>query len=248
MSALAFYTREGHRFVPTGLGISPWNPQAQMGVGLAGLVVAALDEVPSPVPMLTARLTIDILGAVPIDPLTASVRIVRDGRRIQMVEAELHAGGRAWVRATALRMRLGESPGRATLLTRPLPESSMANGLIPWVDVVRLQGSYDAPGPGACWMRMRAAVLAGEPLSALAGLAMIADFGSGIAPVVPLNAWKFANVDIALHLARPPRGDWLLLDAVADSAGNGIGIVHARLGDCDGMIGMTHQTTFLEPR
>jgi hypothetical protein len=238
MSDTAFYTREGSAYVPTGLGISPWNDRAQAGVAVAGLAVHLLEAVPDPVPMTTARLTIDILGAVPFQRLEPTVTIVREGKRVRMVEVELSAEGRAWVRARALRSRTADSPERRVPLTRPLPEQSNTSFGSAWADMVRINGDFRKPGPGAAWVRMKARVLADEPLQPLVALAMAADFGSGVAPTVAMSEWTFANVDISIHLTRPPEGEWLLLDATSESAGNGVGLIHNRLGDQHGMIGM----------
>lgn len=244
----AFYTEEDGSFVPTGVGISPWNDRAQLGVGLAGLIVHAIEKVPAVVPMYAARLTIDILGAVPIEPLTASVRVVRDGRRVRLIDAELAIDGRVWVRATALYLRIGESPDRSAPPTRAFPADARPVSGDGWFEVVRLEGDYETPGPGASWARITVDAVAGTPLSSLVAVAMIADLGSGTAPLVSMSEWTYANVDISVHLIRPPQGEWFLLDAISESAGNGAGLIHSRLGDRHGMIGMGHQTTFLQPR
>lgn len=247
----AFYTRDGDRYVPTGLGVSPWNPRAQMGVALAGLAATALDPVPSPAPMVTARLTIDIMGAVPLEPLAADILVLREGKRMQLLSVELTHGGRIWVRATALRVRVGESPCAETPPTRSFPDDrdiAEAVRASPIAATVRVQGGYPDPGPGAWWVNPTAAVVVGESLGPLAAVAMVSDYGSGVAPLVSPDAWTFANVDIGIHLTRLPRGDWLLVDATSESAGNGIGVAHARLGDRDGMFGSAHQTVFLDRR
>jgi hypothetical protein len=244
----AFYRHEAGGFAPTGLGLSPWTANAQMGVCLAGLLVHALESVPSQVPMVTARLTIDILGAVPLETLVATTRILRDGKRLQLVEAELRIGERVWLRGTALRLRIGESPEGSVALAHPLPDEAEAPSGEHWVHVVRLAGDHRRPGPGASWIRWTSTLIAGEKVTPLQAVAMVADFGSGTAPLLPMETWTFANVDISIHLTRPPRGEWLLVDATSESAGNGIGLTHTRLGDRDGMFGMAHQTTFLSRR
>jgi hypothetical protein len=246
---LAFYRREGERFVPTGLGISPWNGHSQNGVALAGLVAQQLDAVPSPVPMHTARMTIDLLGAVPMEPLAAVTRVVREGKRLQMLDVELESGGRIWVRASALRVRTAETPAFPVPPTRVLPEDDGTSSIpVRWVEGRRVTGAYRTPGPGSQWLRVTGTVIDGEPLSPLAAVAMIADFGSGTAPILSVEEWTLANVDISIHLTRPPRGEWLLIDATSESAGNGIGLTRSLLGDGEGMFGVAHQTTFLERR
>ena len=248
MTEGAFYTRDGDRFVPTGLGVSPWNDKAQLGVALAGLVAHAVDHVPAPAAMTTARLTIDILGAAPIEPLVAVTRVLREGKRLQLVEIDLQAGGRSWVRASALRIRTVDTPDRGAATTRPFPVDAPLELATGWVESRRVEGDYREAGPGAFWIRITVPVVGGSPLSPLERAAMAADFGTGAAPLLPLAEWTLANVDIALHLTRPPRGEWLLVDARSESAGNGLGIAHSMIGDADGMIGMAHQTIFLERR
>lgn len=247
-SSLAFYREEAGGYVPTGLGISPWNPDAQLGVCLGGLVAHAIESIPSPAPMLTARLTIDILGAVPIERLMPTTRVLREGRRLQLVEAELRANGRCWVRGTALRVRTADSPAASVPPTHPFPAEITAARAGQWAQTVRIGGDHTIAGPGALWLRIVAALIEGRTLTPLQAVAMAADFGSGTAPPVPMASWSFANVDISIHLARAPVGDWLLVDALSESAGNGVGLTHSRLGDSSGMIGMAHQTTFLDRR
>jgi hypothetical protein len=247
----AFYTVEHGLFAPTGQGISVWNPDAQMGVALAGLAAHVLEDIASPVEMTTARLTIDILGAVPLAPLEARTRIVREGRRMQVLEIELGAGDRTWVRASALRVRTASSPRAEPAPIHPFPDLDAGGAHVresPYATTVRLRGGYPDPGPGAWWVRPRMAVVAGRPIRGLEALAMVSDYGSGVAPLVSPDDWTFANVDVSLHLTRPLRGDWLLIASESESAGNGIGVTHSRLGDRDGMIGMAHQTVFLDRR
>lgn len=59
----SFYTEEDGLFLPSNLARSPWQRSAQNGVALGGLAAAQIDLVPTPVPMGTCRLTIDILAA-----------------------------------------------------------------------------------------------------------------------------------------------------------------------------------------
>lgn len=245
---LAFYAPGSPQFVPTDINFSPWNGNGQNGVALAGLAAHVIGNVPSPSAMHPARIAIDILGLVPRVPLEPRVRVVREGLRIQLIEVDLVAEGRVCVRATALRNRIVPSPEANQPLTRPLPDPSNAAGKVPWVVMHRPEGSFLEVGPGAQWIRILADVVAGHALTPLERVAMASDFGSSTAPLVSPSEWTFANLDLAAHLTRLPQGDWLLLDATSESSGNGIGIVHTRLGDVAGMFGHAHQTVFLDRR
>tara|TARA_R110001592_G_scaffold260403_1_gene525013 strand:- start:128113 stop:128874 length:762 start_codon:yes stop_codon:yes gene_type:complete len=248
---LAFYCREGDGYKATGLGISPWNDQAQMGVALAGLAAHCLEKIPCAVPMLTTRLTIDIMGTVPPIALTPLTRILRDGRRMQTVEVSLEADGRSWLRATALRIRTEQSPAVTAPATRPFPPEGRDPSLpraTKWAETILLQGGFHQAGPGAQWVRFTSCVVAGKPLTPLERLAMVADFGSGVAPVLLAKEWTQANTDISLHISRTSDDEWLLIDANSESAGNGIGVVHSRISDRSGALGMAHQSLFLNQR
>ncbi len=77
--------------------------------------------------MRIARLTVDLMRPVPVAPLTIETEIVREGRKIQLVNARLLAGGNEVVRASALRIRVapGALPETAGTppLDLPLPEA-----------------------------------------------------------------------------------------------------------------------------
>jgi len=246
---LAFYEVHDDRFAPTQINVSPWNGNAQNGIAIAGLVAHLLASNSGTTEMHCARLTIDILGVVPRVPLEPRINIIRDGRRIQLVEVMLSAAGRSYVRATALRARTEQTPEQAHPLTRRLPDPAAAEGKLPWVRMDTLAGGFMQIGPGARWVQFpRLEVVAGHAMTPLERVAMVSDFGSGTAPLASPKDWSFANLDICIHLSRLPRGEWLLIDVTSESSGNGCGLVHSRLGDVDGMFGHAHQTVFLDPR
>jgi len=245
---LAFYEASGSQFVPTDIAVSPWNPHGQSGIALGGLAAHVIGQVPTPAAMHTARISIDIFGVVPRLPVEPRVRVIREGRRIQLVDAELLVDGRVQVRMTALRTRIADSPRTDHPLVHPLPDPARNQSKLPWVEIHTLAGGFRQIGPGAQWVKINASVVAGQPLAALERVAMTADFGSGAAPLVSPGIWTFANLDIAAHMTRLPRGEWMLIDVTSESGGNGTGIIHSRLGDVDGMFGHAHQTVFLDPR
>lgn len=234
--------------MPTGRGVSPWNGRSLGGVAIAGLLAHLVDRTPTLTPMHPTRLTIDLFGVIPMEPLTSAVSVVRQGRRIQMLDVTLASGGRTWARASALRVRTDETPGRDIPLTHSFPNTMLGLQTSDMCDSIRSDHSGKTPGRGARWVRFPYPVVRGEPLGALAAAAMIADFGAGISAMLPYRGWTFANLDVSIHLTRLPRGDWLLIDAATESSGNGIGCARGRLGDADGMFGTSYQTVFLDRR
>ncbi len=247
------FERDGALFVPTALCTGPWDKRLQGGVTLNALVAHAVEQVPAPAPMVTARLVIDIMKPTRMEPVETRVEVLREGKRLQLLQVDLVQDGAVTVRASALRVRLGESP--ATLspvhaVPPPgLPSLNGARSPLRHVNETRLEsGGLEVRGPGVVWARISGEVVPGVPISPFVQLAMAADFGSGTSSFVDWREWSFANVDITLHLARMPEGEWVRIAAETESAGNGLAVVDSRLADQRGEFGHAHQTLFLDRR
>src|SRR2546421_264861 len=105
----AVYVREDEdRFVPTELATGPWSPDAQHGGPPAALLGRAVEQFERDDAWFVARTTVELLRPVPLVPLVVSTRLVRPGKRVQLVEASLRAGDVEVTRALALRLRQGE--------------------------------------------------------------------------------------------------------------------------------------------
>lgn len=249
-----FYRHDEDGFTPTGLARSPWDPGKQNGVGLGGLLSHLIDGIAMPVPMATARLVIDILSAAPFAPLTARTEVLREGRRMQHVQAELLAEGRVVARATALRVREAETPPVLPPNPYPAPEDVESRPFMDWnsfgtsLEARPLQGGLGEIGPGALWVRFGHEHVEGVPLTPLVRVGMLADFGSGVSSMLSVKQWTFANLDISLHMTRLPVGEWLLIDAETISAGNGLALVSTVMADRLGPFARTHQSLFVNAR
>jgi Thioesterase-like superfamily len=247
------YETHGSVFHPTPLVRGPWNPEHQGGMQLAGLLAHLIETAPAPAPMLVARVTVDILRPTPVKPLEAHVRVVRDGRKVQMLEASLCADRVVTVRASALRSRTAESPHTAGMDSPDDPPEappflSARSQLARIADTRLVSGGLEHQGPGSMWCAFDGEIVRGAPITPFVQAMMVADMGSGLSSFVDWRAWSFANLDVTLHLLRMPEGAWLKLDAASLSAGNGIAVVSGQIADRRGTVGRTQQTLFLEPR
>ena len=249
-----FYREEGGAYRPTGLARSPWEADKQNGVALGGLATFLIEAIPAPGPMTTARLTIDILAAAPHAPTEGRTRVIREGKRIQMVESELHIDGSAVARATALRVRDAETPSFGAGHDYPAPETVAPSQFMPpsafggSMETRLVQGGLREPGPGVLWVRFGHEHVAGTPISPLLRTAILSDFGGGLGSVLDTQKWTYANLDISVHMLREPRGEWLLVDAATASAGRGVGRSDMILADRDGPFARAHQMLFVAPR
>jgi hypothetical protein len=247
------YERQGSLFHPTPLVRGPWNPEHQGGMQLAGLLAHLIETAPAPAPMLAARMTVDILRPTPVQPLEAHIRVVRDGRKVQMLEASLCADRIVTVRASALRSRTAESPETAGMDSPDDPPEappffSARSQLARIADTRLVSGGLEHRGPGSMWCAFDGDIVRGVPITPFVQAMMVADMGSGLSSFVDWRAWSFANLDVTLYLLRMPEGAWLKLDAASLSAGNGVAVVSGQIADRRGTVGRTHQTLFLEPR
>lgn len=240
-------------YVPTRLATGPWDRRLQSGVVLNALIAHVIERAPSPVPMVTSRLLLDMMKPTTMAPVEARVAVVREGKRLQLLDVALVQEGVTTARASALRIRMSESPGteavRHMLPPAGLPSLNGDRSPLGHVSETRLEsGGLEVPGPGVVWARLSGEILPGVAISPFVQLAMAADFGSGTSSFVDWRAWSFANVDISLHLTRMPQGEWVRVAAETRSAGNGLAVVHSLLADEWGELGHAHQTLFLDKR
>src|SRR5215813_4207891 len=104
MPAESLFEPDGSRFVPTELSRGPWSPDALHGGPVAALLARIATGVYADGPMQPARLTIELLRPVPLAPLRVSTRVLRPGRKVQLVEAALHTATDEVARITMLRI------------------------------------------------------------------------------------------------------------------------------------------------
>src|SRR5215469_8171410 len=102
----AIFRVDGDRVIVGPHAAGPWDPTMQHGSAPASLVVWAAEAIPVALPMRIARVTIDLMRAVPLKPLTLETEVLREGRKIQLCAVRLRADGALVVAATVLKVRL----------------------------------------------------------------------------------------------------------------------------------------------
>jgi hypothetical protein len=99
------FLADGELFVPTDHARGPWDPQALHGGAAAALMTAAFERVEPGSELPLARLGFELLRPIPFAPLSVSAQIIRPGRRVQELAAELRHGEELIARAGALRVQ-----------------------------------------------------------------------------------------------------------------------------------------------
>jgi hypothetical protein len=261
----AIFLADGERFVPSELARGPWDPGALHGGAPAALITSAFEATDPGSELRIARLGFELLRPVPMAPLSLSVRIVRAGRRVQELAAELHAGEQLICRASALRVRevpegLPHPPGSAAPQPAPMPGPSEGTpvrfGLNSdysvsfaacAMEMRFLEGSSEL-GPARVWMRMGPPLVDGRETTPLARLAATADFGNGVSAALPFERFLFINADLTIHLHRLPRGEWIGLDAHTILDDGGAGLAESVLHDVEGPVGRAFQSLVVAAR
>jgi acyl-Coa thioesterase superfamily protein/acyl-CoA thioesterase superfamily protein len=257
----AFYERSGDGFLATELTRGPWDPGAQHAGPPAALLGREIERLPEAEDFQVGRVTCEILGSVPIAPMSVSARIVRPGRRVELVEAELSDGERALMRASAWRIRTApvEIPPEAMAAAAPPPGPEQGSeveffptgqelGYHTAMECRFLEGGFVEPGPATVWLRMRQPLVAGEQPSPLQRVLVTADVGNGVSASLDYRRYLFINVDLTVHLERMPAGEWVCVDAVTLPQTNGVGTAESVLSDRDGRIGRALQTLLVAER
>ena len=255
----AVFIPEGERFLPTELARGPWDPAAQHGGAPAGLLARALEGVAPADGMHVARMTVEFLRPVPLEPLQVTAELLRPGRRVQLVGARLSAGGAEVCRATALRIRRADGAAPPTAPEAPPPgpdetEPSQFPGRFlersfggTAVEQRFASGSWEL-GPAVVWMRLAVPPVAGEEPSGLVRTMAAADFGNGVSRTLDWDEYVFINPDLTAYLERPLEGEWVCLDARTSVDGAGIGLAESALYDTRGRIGRAVQALYVGGR
>ena len=252
------FGRDGDAFVPTGHAVGPWDPGQMHGGAPAALLVRALEALAPE--MQLARLTVEFLGTVPAKPVTVEAELWRPGRRMQLVRASMTGveDGRELARARAVLLHRQELQGLPEdTAGPPLAKGPDEGAKHTWgegdgfhrtgMDMRWAEGSWDR-GTGTVWFRLAHPVVEGEEPSAAMRAAAAADFGNGISQVLSFDRWLFINTDVTVQLHRPPRGEWVGVDARTIVQPGGVGLAVSTLHDVDGPVGTGQQTLYVGPR
>jgi len=243
----------------TEAALSPWSEAMLHGGPPTMLMAREIERFPAGQPMFTSRLTVELLRPVGIAVLAVRSRLVRPGRKVQIVEASLWHGDVEVARATALRVRLADVavPEDAEATPHPPPES-LTESLQGWrggpayhllgVEVRVPDEQIGRVGPAWAWFRLRLPVVPGEEPSGLQRICAVADFPNGISRLVDPREITFVNPDMTVYVHRLPVDEWVLLDARTWLEPHGTGMSEGALYDRRGRLGRSVQSLLVEAR
>lgn len=254
-----FYEPQGEgRYNSTVHTTGPWSPLTQHLGPPSALLVREMERLPAAAPMTIARVTIEILGPVPVAPLTVSASIDRPGRSVELLSASLTVNDRVAVRARAWRIVRSDTsevaadiatrlppPSDGTVMTRP---EGWGAGYLDVMEWRALSGALGQPGPATVWARQTIPLVGDETPTGLQRLMAVADSGNGVSNLLDPRKWLFINSDLTVHLYRDPVDEWIALDAATAIGPDGIGTATSALHDLQGPVGRGAQALLIRPQ
>lgn len=241
----------------------PWSERMQHGGPPSALMVREAEQAARATrdDLAAYRVAVDFLGPVPVGPVEVRAGVVRSGRSVVLVDAELVAGGRTCLQARTwmIRTSVPEPTPVVTGDDLPLPGPGAVAAVATWdFPYARhmewrpvVGGGYD-PGPAQIWGRSRIPLVPADvdphPMSGLQRAVLLGDSGSGVSSEVAWDEWAFLNIDLDVHLLRQPVGEWLMLDARTRLGADGTGLATSTLRDETGVVGSGNQTLVVSRR
>jgi hypothetical protein len=247
-------------YLPTRATESPWSPDAQHGGPPTALLAHVIRTRQHADGMRVARITVEFLGAIPRVPLTVESAVLRDGRRIRLVEASLLADGKPVALARA--WQIATSSGRAGLNEPGIPAEGLSSEPAPplpdaqpqrffsefshWgygesIEWRWVRGSYDSAGEAVVWARPTIPLVAGQPMHPLERVLVVADSANGVSSALSPREWLFIPPGVNVTVHRYPDGEWVYLAATSTLAADGLGSTLGILGDPSGPLGSVVQ-------
>ncbi len=228
-----------------------WNPNEQHMGPVSGILAHNLELFQPREDLRMARVSYDILGMIPGGEFEIVTTMLRPGRTIELIQAELISGGRTAVRATAWRLQRSDTNAVEGIEDEPMSALPVAaqhvtldewpGGYIRSIEVRTLAGH--APGHGRAWIRSLHPLVSPGSFSDVARLIGVVDTSNGIAARVEPGpgGYAFPNVDLQLHLYREPQGEWLGIQNSVTFGRDGIGLTSSVLCDVNGPFGRAEQ-------
>ena len=239
---------------------SNWDPEIQHGSPPLALMTKLIEERAEDSGLRIGRLTLDILGAIPVTRVRARAWVERPGARISIMAAQMLArrpdgSERAVARVTAWLLAPSDTTDVVTDRYPPITEGDSVavphgwEGAKGYLETVswRRQRTAESESPLA-WLSPLVPLIDSEPTTALQRLAMVVDSANGAGAVLDQEKFLFMNTDTVVHLHRLPQGNDFALRARGSIGPDGIGVTNADIFDRHGFIGTSAQTLLVRRR
>jgi hypothetical protein len=258
--SLALFTLADDHLVPTPVAASMWSSNQMHGVAVSGALARGVEQRLSALgrtDLRPARWSVDLFRPAAMAPCTVTTTVVRDGRRIVLVDAELRQDDVVVARAGAVHLLPTEAP--AGQVWTPDPEHRAPSlDVVPASDRPRVPYFHSGEGWSQSFPEHQnehrkstwqtgLPVVEGERPSGFVAVASLADSASmllhwGTAGV------QYINTDLTLTLARAPYGVEVGLVATDRVEHDGIAVGTVAVLDREGPLGHVTVTALANAR
>ncbi|MCW2822884.1 MAG: hypothetical protein JWR64_2679 [Marmoricola sp.] len=248
---LSFFTSRGDGLLPTDLARSLWSEDQMHGVALSGALARALERRVAELgrdDLRPARYTVDLFRPAAMELCRTTTRVVREGRRLCLVDASLEQDGQRVARASALFLKVSDPVAGSVWEPTGAPDVPPLE-LAPSTEKLRVplfasDGVWDESfaahqndGHKTTW-QVGVPVVPEEAPSPFVVAASVADSTSMVTNWGS-NGVEHINTDITMVLARLPVGREVGLSATDRVNHDGIAVGTATVFDRQGRIGTT---------
>ncbi|MDH4094637.1 MAG: thioesterase family protein [Betaproteobacteria bacterium] len=264
MSSLSAFLPTAGGWRASELTRGPWDPGHQHAGPPSALVAREVLRAAAPLGLThLARLTANLLRPIPIAELQVAVATDYAGRNAAHFSATVAAEGKEVMRCTALVQREVPLPLPEGLAGHPLPRAPRSPqeslpGRFPFhsdervgysqLVETRVATGHMFRGPCAIWFRLRHPIVEGETPMPAERVAVAADSGNGISAILDFRKYLFVNTDLTINLLRPPRGEWVCIEAQTLFGPDSSGLAESRIYDEEGLIGRGTQSLVVRSR
>lgn len=253
MSPSHFVLDEDGSYLPTPYANSHWGDDHLNGPAVCGLAARLLEEEYGQAGFLPARTTVDLFKAARSVPTTATLRLVRDGRRIRNAECEIVQDGGVVARAVMVAYRTSGPPkGTEWRSTNDFvaPAVTDEDSIAAYVGSDAL-GWTRGPGDHQNSSRKRfynrgIDVVGGQPNSPYVRAVMLAE-STSLVTNLGTDGVGYINGDLTVGLSRLPVSEWVGVQADSHWTSDGVAVGTATLFDDDGPFGSGMVTAIANP-
>jgi acyl-coenzyme A thioesterase PaaI-like protein len=234
--------------MPTAASVGPWGPTTVSGMTISGLVGYAAEQAAGDADFVGTRLTVDMIRMALMGELVTSATVLREGRRLRLVDVTVEQNGRSVAYGRAVFARRSTEPAgtvRSEPIDMPVPPTDVD---WPTVGGGLAYSTPDSPPTQdfdiwrdtslrkLVWFNLPIDLVEGEPMSPFTRAAGVADVGN------PLTNWgseglQFVNSDVTMLLARLPESTAIGLAARDRQSADGVSVGAATMYDRLGPIG-----------
>ena len=246
MAPEAFFRHHNAVFEPSNEARGPWDPNSLHGRVLVGLLGRTFQQEHGDEAFQCARLTTELFRMPPFAPLEVTSTVIREGRRIRVVDGSVTSEGVEIARGRAVMLRRAEQPEGEVWSPPPWdvpdpesidpPQARAGRGTPMWeTRSIEGNGSGEVVQKRA-WLRETRALVEGEAMTPFVRVAIASDFTNPFANSSD-RGLNFVNADVTLYVHRDPVDEWLGFEVAGHHSSQGVAVAECQIYDREGQIG-----------